>query len=126
MNKCQKNSGKTLSMIRGDSATFHFHREDADGKVIITTPQEIYFTVKASFDDAGFVIQKRLADMTVDSVGEYSFTILPTDTNALDFGEYVYDLEVVRNAEATDKQTISKGIFELETEVTYAINEEGE
>lgn len=125
MNKCQL-AGAQISMIRGDSATFHFHREDAEGKVIIETPEEIYFTVKASFEDEDFVIQKRLADMTVDTVGEYSFTILPTDTNALDFGEYVYDLEVIRNAEATDKQTISKGIFLIETEVTYASNEEGE
>lgn len=125
MNKCTKIEGPAISMIRGDSATFHFHREDADGSVITVPPTAIYFTVKESFDDEGFVIQKTLEDMTIDSAYEYHLTILPDDTNELEFGEYVYDLEVIRDIIGTDKQTIAKGSFTLETEVTYAANEEG-
>lgn len=124
MNKCTKTEGPAISMIRGDSATFHFHREDADGAVITEAPSAIFFTVKGSFDDDGFVLQKTLDDMTIDSAYEYHFTILPVDTNELEFGDYVYDLEVIRDDSANDKQTIAKGSFVLETEVTYASNEE--
>lgn len=127
MSRCTQTQALSLSMIRGDSATFHFHREDADGTVITETPTDVFFTVKESFDDDGFVIQKKLSDgsITIDQNYEYHFTILPDDTNELEFGDYVYDVEVIRNEAGTDKQTISKGSFNLETEVTYAINEEG-
>lgn len=124
MTNCTKGKHLAISMVRGDSATFHFHREDADGSIITTAPTAIYFTVKASFEDESFVFQKTLEDMTIDDRNEYHFTIDPADTNGLDFGDYVYDLEVIRNEAATDKQTIAKGLFRLETEVTYASNEE--
>lgn len=128
MTKCTGQAQSGLSMIRGDSATFHFHREDVNGTIIRETPTDVFFTVKNTFDDQPFVIQKKMSDGTIteDSNYEYHITILPEDTNNLEFGEYVYDVEVIRNAEGTDKQTISKGSFTLETEVTYASNEGGE
>lgn len=108
-------------MTRGDSATFHFHREDADGKVITTEATKIFFTVKSNAEDEGFVIQKTIGDFVFDEDSEYHFTINPDDTNELTYGDYIYDLEVIR--EDGSKQTISKGTFTLTWESTWASNE---
>lgn len=121
MIKCTTQIGAALSMTRGDSATFHFHREDADGKVITTEATKIFFTVKSNAENEAFVIQKTIEDFVFDENSEYHFTINPDDTNDLAYGDYVYDLEVIR--EDGSKQTISKGTFTLTWESTWASNE---
>lgn len=110
----------TLEMTRGDTTGWKFQRLDADGQVITIIADELYFTVKGSFQDTNFKFQKTLNDMTFDEDGTYHFVINPEDTNDLNFGNYVYDLEVIQSSVKT---TISKGKFVLDTESTWAINE---
>lgn len=113
----------TISMTKGDTATFHFHREDAEGKVITTKPDRIYFTVKAynSVKDMPVIFQKTIDDFTFDENSEYHFTIEPTDTNGMDYrGEFLYDIEVIAD---NVKTTIAKGHFDLTYEVTAAGDE---
>lgn len=123
MNKCTTTKSPELSMTRGDTATFHFHREDAEGKIIKIKATELFFTVKPNSEDNAFVIQKRIGDFTFDDDFEYHFTIEPEDTNELAYGDYIYDLEVIDDS---GKHTISKGIFVLTWESTWASNEEAE
>ena len=111
---------KSLSMTRGDTARFKFQRLDADGEVILSRPDSLYFTVKSNTRNQSFKFQKTLEDMTMDSDGTYHFTILPTDTNELAFGRYYYDLEVIEDGVKT---TVSIGNFIIGPEVTYASNE---
>lgn len=118
-----KGFDKTLAMTRGDTARFKFQRVDADGEVITSRPDSLFFTVKSNTQNQAFKFQKTLDDMTIDSDGTYHFTIIPTDTNGLAFGQYYYDLEVI---DSGVKTTISIGNFIIEPEVTYASNEGGE
>ena len=115
----------TIAMTKGDTATFHFHREDADGKVIITKADKVFFTVKKynTTKDTAVVFQKTIEDMDFDDNNhEYHFTINPEDTDQMEHRvQYIYDLEVIANG---IKTTIAKGRFELEYEVTAAGDEE--
>ena len=50
----------------------------------------------------------------------YTFNIEPEDTDNLDYGTYVFDIELIKTGEI--KQT-SVGQFTLTSEVTFAENE---
>lgn len=105
-----------MELTRGDTGQFKFQRKDAEGHVILTTPDALYFTVKKSYQSPSVVFQKDLDDMTLDENGTYHFTIEPTDTQALDYGNYVYDIEVT---ESDYVQTIAKGSLKLTAEATW-------
>lgn len=115
---CPENA--VLKMTRGDTTAWKFQRLDIDGNVITLIADEVYFTVKNSFNDKGYLFQKTLDDMTFDEDGTYHFRIEPEDTNNLKYGDLVYDLEVIQS---DVKSTISKGKFVLTVESTWAVNE---
>lgn len=108
-----------ICLTRGDTGKFKFQRKNAEGHVILTAPDAIYFTVKRSFESSSVMFQKTLEDMTLDQDGMYHFTIAPADTAALDYGNYVYDVEVT---ELDYVQTISKGKLNLLEEATWYTN----
>ena len=110
-----------LSIIRGDTIPLKFQRKDNEGNVIMIEADKAYFTVKKNVSQTNVLIQKTLDDMTLDEEGVYHFTILPEDTDGLDYGTYVYDLEIIQNEIVT---TISRGEFIIESEVTFAENED--
>lgn len=110
-----------LSIIRGDTISLKFQRKDNEGNVIMIEADKAYFTVKKNVSQTNVLIQKTLEDMTLDEEGVYHFTILPEDTDGLDYGTYVYDLEIIQNEVVT---TISRGEFIIESEVTFAENED--
>ena len=110
----------TLSQTRGDTRGYYFKRIDGDGQVITTAPNSLYFTVKSSFFTQQVVFQKKLEDMTVDEDGTYHFVIEPKDTESLDYGSYVWDIQVTQDNVVT---TIAKGTLNLTHEATWASNE---
>lgn len=118
-----------MRIIRGDTKRIKFQRKDADGNLVTETPAELYFTVKNAWTDEDFIFQKTLADMEYDddeesgTYGFWGFTIRPEDTNSMNYGRYVCDLEVIRDAEKLEKTTIYKDQFNVMGEATWAINE---
>lgn len=110
---------KTIEIIRGDTNKFSFIRKDAEGETIPQQADAIYFTVKESWTTQEYLIQKTLLDMTFTD-GKYEFTIEPEETDNLEYGTYVYDLEVIQEGY---KQTISRGTFKITEEATFATNE---
>lgn len=112
-----------ISMPRGDMVAKSFAVCAADGSPLTDTLDEIYITVKKCFRDKTFKFQKRLSNGDITSLGEgrYQFTIMPEDTDNLDFGEYVFDIELVITGRL--KKTFV-GKLRLTDEVTYASNEE--
>lgn len=106
----------TIEFYRGETAKFHFHREDKNGFTILPLPSEMTFSVKKKGFESqlGYCFRKTLQDMKVDRLtGEYSFTIDPTDTEKMDSGKiYTYDLEVVDKGVRT---VIAQGQFLLKT-----------
>ena len=109
-----------MQIIRGDTAKFKFRRLNADGEPILEMPIKIYFTVKRRFTDAEFILQKTIDDMQFDENGYFHFIVQPSDTDNLQYGDYVYDIEVITS---NYKQTISIGSFKITKEVTFVGNE---
>lgn len=110
-----------LSMTRGDTAKFKFQRKDSEGNVIETKADKCWFSVKTNDTQQNVVIQKTIEDMDFSEEDFfYRLTIEPNDTNNLQYGDYVYDVEVIQD---NYKKTISKGQFIIEYEVTFINNE---
>ena len=109
-----------ISMIRGDTTPLMFQRKDNNGDVIKLRADKIYFTVKKSDLPDEVLFQKTIDDMTLDEDGTYHFVIQPEDTNNLEFGNYMFDLEVIQDNVVS---TISTGVFAIKKEVTFARNE---
>ena len=108
-----------MTLVRGDTGAYKFQRLNAGGEPITSIPDEMFFTVKKSFLANAFVFQKTLSDMTLGEDDFWHLTIEPSDTAMLDYGAYVYDIEVT-----TDEyvQTIAKGKLEIEEESTWVSN----
>lgn len=82
---------------------------------------QIFFTVKKHYYNAQPIFQKTLENgIESDGEGNYLITILPEDTEALEFGEYDFDIEVVK---APDIKKTFVGVLELTKEVTHRYNE---
>ena len=111
-----------MRLTRGDTKYFKFARKDAEGNIITERAEKLYFTVKPDFDEDEVVIQKTIDDMTFDEDGWYHFVLEPDDTNYLEFSAYVYDIEVYIPSRDY-VQTIAKGYFILDKEVTHKRNE---
>lgn len=86
---------QTLSLNRGTTFKLRGRRIDANGNPILTTPEELYFIVKKRWTDKTALITKTLQDMEFDEDGYYHFTILPEETENLDYGKYVWDFTPV-------------------------------
>lgn len=114
------NEENKISMTRGDTARWKFQRLDANGNPIKAIADYCWFTVKTNDMKKETILQKTIDNMEFGEDYFYRFTIEPEDTNNLQYGDYVYDLEVIQE---DYKQTISKGIFTLEYEVTFVNNE---
>lgn len=117
MGCCDKN---TLKQTRGDTRRYRFQRKDMNGQVITLLPEKIYFTVKKDWNEQAAVLQKTVADFTIDEDFVYRFTIYPDETESLKYGDYVFDVEVIQDGV---KSTIAKGKFILTEEATFAENE---
>ena len=111
-----------IMMPRGDMVSKSFVIWDPDKALFTNQFDEIYFTVKKTYRDRNYLFQKRLSNGGIVNVGEgkYQFTIMPEDTNNLDFGEYMFDIELV--IEGQMKKTFT-GRLRLTEESTHATNE---
>ena len=86
-----------ISVYRNTHKFLEFQRLDSNGKPIETTPQEIYFTVKAKTTDEVVLFQKKLTagDFIYMGDGVWRVTILPQDTALLAFGTYKADVKII-------------------------------
>lgn len=108
-----------MELTRGDTGQYKFQRLNADGGVITTTPTAMYFTIKKSFQSPTALVQKKLEDMTIGEDYYWHFTIDPEDTESLEIGKYVYDIEVTTEGVVS---TIAKGTLQLLSEATWYTN----
>ena len=111
-----------IVMPRGDRVSKSFIIRGPDKQPFTGTLDEIYFTVKKSFMDRNYKFQKKLSDGSIASVGggRYQFTILPEDTDGLNFEDYDFDIEVIKYNEI--KKTFA-GKLILTVESTHRGNE---
>lgn len=100
-----------ITMTRGDTCRMKINLSDADGGTY--TPQEgdeIRFAAKKTYADEEPVIFKTvpLDTMTLE--------LAPEDTKSLDFGTYVYDMQITM-ADGTVNTFVTKGYLKLDEEV---------
>lgn len=83
---------------------------------------KVYFSVKCNYKDDEVVFQKTLDNGITfnEETGVYTIELLPNDTNELCFGDYDYDIEIIRNGKV---DTPLMGVFKIGKEVTHKCNE---
>ena len=111
-----------IEFVRGDTCPITFSIVDGDNNELDSIENaNIYFTVKNNYNEDNFIFQKTYNGGTITKEGnKYSLVILPTDTELLDYGDYVYDICIVSQ---DFKSTIVRGKIRLTNESTFAINE---
>lgn len=103
-----------MKMVRGDTLSFGIEYS-FDGETQQDL-QECHFSCKKNADDENYAFQKSLGDgISKVSNGKYRIRIAPEDTENLEVGNYLYDLEIGLNG---DKFTLLKGILTLEEDIT--------
>lgn len=85
------NNQQAITMIRGTSAAFGVAVTDEDGNAYtLQSGETLRFGIKTTPNATEYILQKDFTD--TDTEGNYTFTIDPADTAALDFGAYWYDI----------------------------------
>ena len=102
---------KSISMTRGDSESITVRCPE----VPFETGDVITMTVR---EDAQSDIVLQIAVTEFNADGSALLPIAPEDTASLDFGKYVYDIQLAR-ADGTVTTLITPGRFTLTEEVTY-------
>lgn len=115
----KESGGKvSISMVRGDSESITVACYDKTGGEPVFVPLEdgdtVYFTVRP--DAMGEIVLQKIIDDFPEGKAVIAFT--PEDTASLDFGDYVYDVQLTRaNDTVTTLMKLSR--FRIEEEVTY-------
>ncbi len=106
----QVRGNNTLFVTRGDSAVFGLNLTGADGNAYtLADGDKLTFTVKKTTSDKDALITK---DVTTDIV------LQPSDTNGLEYGRYVYDLQLTR-ANGDVETIVTPSAFIVGEEVTF-------
>ena len=80
-------SGTTISITRADTGIFTLDIANSQGQPYDYSNDEVLFTVKKNVYEKTALIQKEV------QYGE-NITILPSDTEKLSYGAYVYDVQI--------------------------------
>lgn len=113
---------QTIGINRGTSINLKARRLDMDNQPILVEAEEIYFIVKKRWTDKTALITKDSSNMTFDDDGYYHFTITPTDTENLDYGQYVWDFTAV-DANETYRAKPAHGYLTIGNSAGWIINE---
>ena len=111
---------------RGDTYQLRkFRITDKNKNVItLTNAEQLYFTVKTDTNSNKVLFQKRKNEgIELQEDGYYHITIEPADTNSLDYGTYVYDIQLKSTNKKTFVKTLFNGTITLTDEVTWEVDE---
>lgn len=101
--------GPTITLTRGDSASFHIDIVDSTGDAYeLQDGDVVYFTVKKSTKTTDIVMQKTGQDIVID----------PSDTADLKYGTYAYDVQLSYAGGGVDT-FIGPADFVVTEEVTF-------
>ena len=106
-----KIQGTSISMTRGDSESITVRITQGEG---LTAGDRIDFTVRQSAEEP-IELQKTVTEFPD---GDAVIVLRPEDTTPMEFGSYVYDIQLTR-ADGTVQTIIKPSKFKLEQEVTY-------
>lgn len=102
-----------IRLTRGDTARFvvSVKNEVTQQAYDIQSSDTLTMTIKDSIRDGEACVQKTITGSNV-------FHILPSDTRGLNFGKYVYDVQLT-TASGDVYTVVEPATFELMEEVTY-------
>lgn len=100
-----------IKIIRGDTSRFEVEVLDKTGeKYNLQEEDELVFTVKKNTSTDITILKKQILGDT--------FTLTHDDTKKLDYGKYVYDIQLTQsNGDVTT--VIQPSIFEIMPEVNF-------
>ena len=104
-------SGTTITLTRGDTfmADISINKQD-DTPYIPVEGDSVRFAMKSSYEDAEPILTK---DIPIDSL---KLILEPKDTKKLNFGQYVYDIQLTKASGEVDT-FIAKAKLKLTEEV---------
>lgn len=114
-----------ISLIRGDTLPLSIDSISIQGteeKYILTKSDVIYMDIKKNDYDKDAVVTKTLTAEDYDNEGRLNFIILPSDTENLPCGEYVYDVRLYQDEDNIytiipySKFTVLKNITDIPSE----------
>lgn len=108
-----------LSMIRGTTQSISIAIKASDGTDYTLADGEILrFGVKKRFDNlsGAYLIEKELTAENRNDTGAYILTLIPSDTEPLDFGTYYYDVGLQSGTNYYNVIECSK--FQIEYNIT--------
>ena len=100
-----------IRMVRGDSEAITVSCEQMPFKA----GDKVTLTVRKSRMNSLLIMQKDVTDFVE---GKAVIEIEPSDTSHLVFGDYIYDIQMIR-ADGTVKTIIRPATFTVELEVSY-------
>jgi protein associated with RNAse G/E len=109
-----------MRIIRGDSKTITFQRKNKNGEVIAEKPDKMYLTIKQNEYEKQALIQKTFDNGIRFENSTYYVDFVPEDTDNLSFGDYIYDIEIIKDGKP---KTIKVDEFVINKEVTHKENE---
>lgn len=111
-----------IEFPRGDTCPVTFTLKDSEGNILIPTEtDELYFTLKKSYNSSDFILQKKYSNNDFDvSNNKISFVLSHTDTGSLNYGNYVYDIQIKSGDYV---KTVCIGTLTLTNESTWISNE---
>ena len=96
------NIDSKISLIRGETKVWKFQRKDSSGAVITTNPDEIYCSIKQTYDSSDYLIQKTYTDGDITySSGWWYISLSANDTLGLNPGKYAIDVKVITSSGST-------------------------
>lgn len=103
-----------ITITRGDSASISVGLTNPDGTdYTLQNGDILIFTVKVNCMTEDIIIQK---DISTDGL----INIIPSDTNELNYGSYIYDVQLTQ-AGGTVNTVIAPSAFIIDKEVTFEV-----
>lgn len=105
---------QTLTMIRGDTFSFDLQLSDYNNEIVTS----VKFTAKREATDDEFIFQESLENGGVtrlEEEGSFRVRVAPADTDGVEGGLYVYDLEI---GLGNDIYTVLMGPLKIIQDVT--------
>ena len=112
-----------VEIYRGASKTFELHVTDAEEHDVPLTGARVILSVKCDIRDAAPLVQKdsqvgaAQVDITHPLEGKAEIKFVPSDTQTMDVGEYIFDVWVVL-ASGTRSPVVSPSPFKVVAGVT--------
>ena len=108
-------TGNNVSLTRGDSATLHVDLMNADGTAYEPLAGDVLtLTIKKDANTSTAILT-----LTADS--DCTFHFAPSDTDALSYGSYKYDIQLTTGE---DVYTPIVATFTITEEVTWSASEQ--